>query len=127
MTVKAKKVTILGSFECFTVEKIIERLLTWPVTLYKKHMSHVKGFAETIINPFVCKSRFFCFASESIGIVYATAAFGPVLGFLIGAWLLSIPSSDSHLVNPGWFLYIYFFDQLDVSIRIAFIFFSLSR
>jgi hypothetical protein len=30
---------------------------------------------------------------------------GPVLGFLIGAWMLNIPSSSSHLANPGEFVY----------------------
>ncbi|OXA64695.1 Solute carrier organic anion transporter family member 5A1 [Folsomia candida] len=39
-------------------------------------------------------------SSVYIGIIYAMAAFGPVLGFIGGAWMISIPSSVSHLTNP---------------------------
>ncbi|ODM99427.1 Solute carrier organic anion transporter family member 1C1 [Orchesella cincta] len=45
-------------------------------------------------------------SSIYIGIVYAMAAFGPVLGFLVGAWMLAIPSGahspDGQPIGVWW-------------------------
>ncbi|CAL8101280.1 unnamed protein product [Orchesella dallaii] len=45
-------------------------------------------------------------SSIYIGVVYAMAAFGPVLGFLVGAWMLAIPSGavspDGQPIGVWW-------------------------